>query len=71
MNNTKSIFKGVIKSAVLVLILVGISNCNKFNSFSGTETDAHLSQNPVFENPEGHSFVGNDPADDGFPVDGP
>ena len=68
MTNTKSIFNGVIKSAILVLILIGISNCNQFASFTGSETDAHLSQNPVFEDPQGNSFVGSDPLDDGLPT---
>ena len=65
MNINKSVMNAVANSAVLLFVLAGVSNCNQFQSFSGTEADVHLSQNPVFENPE-HSFVGTDPLDDGL-----
>lgn len=65
MNKSKSIFNGVIRSAALVLILVGISNCNQFHSFTGSESDAHLSMNPVFDNPS-VSYMGPDQSDEGI-----
>ena len=64
MNKSKSIFKRVIKSAFLVVILVGLSNCNQFHSFSGSEKDAHLSKAPVFEEPS-TSYNGPDERDEG------
>lgn len=60
--STHCIFKRVIKSALLLMILVMLTNCNQFHSFSGSESDAHLSTNPVFENPD-DAFVGLDPED--------
>lgn len=59
----QSMFKRVIKSACLVFVLLGVSNCNQFASFSGSESEAHLSANPVFSDP-GSTYLGGDPSDE-------
>jgi hypothetical protein len=65
MSNVQCKFKRVIKSAFLLMVLVNLTNCNQFASFNGSEEEAHLSTNPIFEYPDS-SFTGEEIPDTGI-----
>lgn len=67
MSNIQCKFKRVIKSAFLLLVLASVTSCNQFATFSGTEEEAHLSANPVFNNPGTNFRDGGNPVTPGNP----